>query len=148
MDPSFWGRSAWQFLHTITFNYPMNPTKEDKDKYYKYFESLGSILPCPSCAESYKIYFKQIPINDYLNDTYGITFWLYIIHYIVNKKLSKDTPPFLDVVKIYYPNKSNCPSEVNTAKCTAKPIKNNDIYLQFKNEAEKRYLAKILKQVN
>jgi len=150
MDPSFWGRSAWQFLHTLTFNYPANPTKEDKLKYFKHFESLGNMLPCASCAESYKIYFKYIPINDYLNDIHGITLWLYIIHYIVNKKLSKETPPFLNVVKMYYPHKSNCPTsnKVNIKdKCTSKPIQNNDIYIQFKNESESKYLSKILDQV-
>jgi hypothetical protein len=151
MDPSFWGRSAWQYLHTLTFNYPTNPTKEDKLKYYNHFKSLGDMLPCPTCAESYKIYWKYIPINEYLNDIHGITFWLYIIHYVVNKKLSKETPSFLSVVKLYYPKKASCkpPKVINSnEKCSAKPPTDNNVYLQFKTEAEKKYLDKILKQVN
>ena len=36
MDPKIWGPPGWLFLHTITFNYPTNPTEEDK-KYYKNF---------------------------------------------------------------------------------------------------------------
>lgn len=153
MDPAFWGRSAWQYLHTLTFNYPMNPTKDDKLKYYNHFKSLGDMLPCPSCAESYKIYFKYIPITDYLNDTHGITFWLYFIHYIVNKKLGKDTPPFLSVIKMYYPKKASCATQkiINlNEKCTAKPPTdpNTNAYIQFKTDAEKKYLNKILKQIN
>ena len=153
MDPAFWGRSAWQYLHTLTFNYPMNPTKDDKLKYYNHFKSLGDMLPCPSCAESYKIYFKYIPITDYLNDTHGITFWLYFIHYVVNKKLGKDTPPFLSVIKMYYPKKASCSTQkvINlNEKCTAKPPTdpNTNIYIQFKADAEKKYLTKILKQIN
>ena len=30
-----WGPSAWIFLHTITFNYPINPTENDKYIYNK-----------------------------------------------------------------------------------------------------------------
>jgi hypothetical protein len=151
MDPNFWGKSAWQYLHSLTFNYPSNPTKEDKLKYYNHFKSLGDMLPCPSCSESYKIYFKYIPITDYLNDIHGVTFWLYIIHYVVNKKLSKETPPFLNVIKYYYPNKASCakPKVINlNEKCTAKPPEGNNVYLQFKTDAEKKYLSKILKQLD
>ena len=89
MDPAFWGRSAWQFIHSISFNYPAKPTNEDRIKYSNYFKSLGDILPCPTCAESFKIYTKYIPVDDYLDDIYGITIWLYYIHNIVNKKLNK-----------------------------------------------------------
>ena len=60
MDPSFWGKSTWLYLHTLTFNYPLNPTEEDKIKYYNHFKQLGDMLPCPSCAESYKIYFNEL----------------------------------------------------------------------------------------
>ena len=153
MDPAFWGRSAWQYLHTLTFNYPMNPTKDDKLKYYNHFKSLGDMLPCPSCAESYKIYFKYIPITDYLNDTHGVTFWLYFIHYVVNKKLGKETPPFLSVIKMYYPKKASCTTQKIidlNEKCTAKPPTdpNTNVYIQFKTDAEKKYLNKILKQIN
>jgi hypothetical protein len=154
MDPSFWGKAAWQYFHTLTFNYPTNPTKEDKLKYFNHFKSLGDMLPCPSCAESYKIYFKYIPITDYLNDIHGVTFWLYIIHYVVNKKLGKDTPSFLSVIKTYYPKKASCPTTniINlNEKCTAKPQpdnSNNSLFIQFKNDAEKKYLNKILKQLN
>lgn len=153
MDPSFWGRAAWQYFHTLTFNYPTNPTKEDKLKYLNHFKSLGDMLPCPSCAESYKIYFKYIPITDYLNDIHGVTFWLYIIHYVVNKKLGKDTPSFLSVIKTYYPKKASCPTKVVNLneKCTVKPqsdTSNNNLFIQFKIDAEKKYLNKLLKQLN
>ena len=31
MLTSVWGPSLWHFLHTVSFNYPVNPTKKDKD---------------------------------------------------------------------------------------------------------------------
>ena len=30
MLTSVWGPSMWHYLHTMSFNYPINPTKEDK----------------------------------------------------------------------------------------------------------------------
>ena len=32
-NPEIWGPGAWLFLHTITLNYPTNPTFEDKENY-------------------------------------------------------------------------------------------------------------------
>lgn len=85
-----WGPDQWNSLHCITFNYPYNPTKEDKDKYYKYFISLGDVLPCCTCRKHYKY---QIENGDtaltYANlesrDT--LTLWMYNLHMAVNKGL-------------------------------------------------------------
>lgn len=155
METSFWGPAAWKFGHTITFNYPLNPTSEDRQKYYNYFKNLGDILPCPSCAESYKIYFQYIPIVEYLDDIYGITFWFYTIHYLVNKKLGKKNISFHQVVKIYYSQKASCPKvEItnlyNSGKCTAKPptLDLNETYNNFKNNAESKYLQKISNHIS
>ena len=30
MLTSVWGPSLWHFLHTVSFNYPVNPTNKDK----------------------------------------------------------------------------------------------------------------------
>ena len=32
MITSIWGPSMWHYLHTISFNYPVNPTIIDKKK--------------------------------------------------------------------------------------------------------------------
>mgnify|MGYP001482058269 CR=1 FL=1 len=33
MLTSVWGPSLWHFLHTVSFNYPVRPTKKDKENY-------------------------------------------------------------------------------------------------------------------
>ena len=35
MMTSIWGPPLWHELHTISFNYPTKPTKDDKLHYYK-----------------------------------------------------------------------------------------------------------------
>ena len=39
-NPEVWGPGAWLFLHTISLNYPTNPTYEDKENYKTFFTSL------------------------------------------------------------------------------------------------------------
>lgn len=83
MDPKIWGPSAWLFLHTITFNYPNNPTKEDKDNFHKLFDSLKFTIPCPICREHYKENLKNNPIK--LDSKDDLIEWLFDIHNSVNK---------------------------------------------------------------
>jgi hypothetical protein len=107
MQTSKWGPSAWDYLHTLTFNYPEKPTDDNKKYYYELFNNLKFTLPCKYCRESYNIFFKYIDINNYLNDRMGITYWLYIIHNIVNYKLNKKTVDFIDVVNFYEKRRAN-----------------------------------------
>lgn len=107
MQTSKWGPSAWNYLHTLTFNYPENPTNENKKYYYELFNNLIFTLPCKYCRESYGIFFKYIKIKDYLDDRMGITYWLYTIHNIINLKLNKKKVKFIDVVDFYEKTRAN-----------------------------------------
>ena len=107
MQTSKWGPCAWEFLHTLTFNYPDKPTDDNKKYYYELFDNLKHTLPCKYCRESFSIFFKYININSYLNDRMGITYWLFIIHNIVNYKLNKKKVDFIDVVDFYEKRRAN-----------------------------------------
>jgi hypothetical protein len=107
MQTSKWGPSAWDYLHTLTFNYPINPTNDHKKYYYELFNNLKFTLPCKFCRESYTIFFKYINIYDYLEDRMGISYWLYTIHNIVNMKLNKKQVNFIDVVNYYEKRRAN-----------------------------------------
>jgi hypothetical protein len=107
MQTSKWGPSAWDYLHTLTFNYPENPSDDNKKYYYELFNNLRFTLPCKFCRESYNIFFKYININDYLDDRKGITYWLFTIHNIVNLKLNKKKVNFIDVVNHYEKRRAN-----------------------------------------
>ena len=49
MLTSVWGPSLWHYLHTMSFNYPVKPTNEDKKNYKKFIMSLKHVLPCKYC---------------------------------------------------------------------------------------------------
>ena len=40
MLTSVWGPSLWHSIHTMSFNYPVNPTKKEQVKYYNLILSL------------------------------------------------------------------------------------------------------------
>lgn len=95
MNTKFWGPAGWQFLHTITFNYPekvkaSDPDDQERKKYTKQlFENLRYTLPCKYCRESFKVFLKELPIDASLGGRRDIVHWLYQIHNKVNAKLRK-----------------------------------------------------------
>ena len=106
MDPNIWGPSAWLFLHSVTFQYPDNPTDLEKENYYTFFNSVKEILPCPTCRVHYKENLKLLPIK--LESRENLIEWLIDIHNEVNRKNGKKIYSYNDIYKKYnqlYTNK-------------------------------------------
>jgi len=90
MLTSVWGPPLWHTLHTISFNYPVKPTKGDKENYYNYFNSLKNILPCKYCRDNLKNNLKSVPLRKSVfknRDT--LSKWVYDLHENINKMLNK-----------------------------------------------------------
>lgn len=89
-----WGPSAWNYLFcSIMGAYPFIIDRNNyehiqiKQSFKEMFSSLQYTLPCPSCQESYRKFWKQIPIDDYMSGRISLMNWLYKIRDLVNKKL-------------------------------------------------------------
>lgn len=107
MNTTFWGPSGWQFLHTLTFIYPEQPSYSDKVKMQQFMKSISYILPCKYCRISFAKYSISLPIIDYLDNREKMIEWLYKIHNKVNKKLRsqgfcKYENPELNIIKHNY----------------------------------------------
>jgi hypothetical protein len=107
MHPEIWGPHAWIFLHSISLNYPENPSELDKERYRNFFSNLQYILPCEKCAYNYGIKLKSNPIE--LDSKSELIEWLIKIHNIVNesngkKKISNDE--FMKIYQNIYNNQS------------------------------------------
>jgi hypothetical protein len=87
MDPNIWGPGAWLFLHSITLNYPHNPSKIDKEEITNFFNIVGNILPCFYCRDNYKRHIIEFPIKT--ESKKDLVYWLIDIHNDVNKELGK-----------------------------------------------------------
>lgn len=120
MESSKWGSHLWFYLHTVSFNYPQdNPTEEQKINIYKLFENLQYTLPCKYCRDSYKIFFKYFDIKYYLNDRMGLTFYVYVLHNLVNMKLNKSRISFIDAINNYEKIRANTTFDINKNKLFA-----------------------------
>ena len=63
MMTSIWGPPLWHYLHTLSFNYPINPTLENKKYYKQFILNLQFTLPCKHCRENLKKNLKYFMIN-------------------------------------------------------------------------------------
>ena len=55
MMTSIWGPPLWHFLHTMSFNYPINPSFEDQHNYRQFITNLRYILPCKYCRDNFDL---------------------------------------------------------------------------------------------
>ena len=64
MLTTVWGPSLWHSLHTISFNYPVKPTRNDKKNYKRFIMDLKYVLPCGKCRKNLPKNLKKVPLNN------------------------------------------------------------------------------------
>ena len=90
MLTSIWGPSLWHVLHTISVNYPVNPTSDDKAHYKNFITSLKYILPCKYCRINFTKNLKIVPLNTKsLKNRENFSKWMYKLHETLNRSLGK-----------------------------------------------------------
>ena len=101
MNPKFWGPSGWIFLHSITMNYPKEPTEEDKQVYFNFFKNLEHVIPCEKCGYNYSINLQKFPIQPALESRDTFIRWLIQVHNEVNKETGKKEYSYEEVIEEY-----------------------------------------------
>lgn len=103
MLTTIWGPPMWHTLHTISFNYPVNPTKRDKQIYKKYILSLKYVLPCGKCRQNLKNNIKDLPLKySHMNSRESFSKYIYDLHEHINHMLGKKSGLSYNDVKIRY----------------------------------------------
>ena len=83
MLTTVWGPSMWHFLHTMSFNYPINPSEEDKKNYKNFMLNLVNILPCKYCRINLKKNYKVHPLkNCHFKNRENFSRYIYKLHEI------------------------------------------------------------------
>lgn len=110
MLTTVWGPSQWHVLHTMSFNYPVNPTMKDKRNYRNYILSLQYVLPCGKCRENLKKNFEKLPIlMKHMKSRHTFSKYIYDLHELVNKMLNKESNLTYEQVRNTYENfRSRC----------------------------------------
>ena len=113
MLTTVWGPSMWHFLHTMSFNYPVEPTLEDKTHYKEFILSLQHVLPCKYCRQNLTNNFKIHPLRDSdLANRENFSRYIYNLHEMVNKMLKKKSGlSYCDVRERYEHFRSRCTDE-------------------------------------
>jgi hypothetical protein len=113
MLTSVWGPPMWHYLHTMSFNYPVNPTPADKKHYKDFIINLQHVLPCKYCRMNLTNNFKKKPLqmcNMASRDTFSR--YVYELHEIVNKMLHKTSHlSYCEVRERYEHFRSRCTEE-------------------------------------
>ena len=103
MLTTVWGPSLWHSLHTISFNYPTNPTPLQKKKYLEFFKNLRYVLPCKYCRDNYVNNLKRVPLNmNTMKNRTTLSKWLYLLHEEINTMLGKKSGLTFDDVRNRY----------------------------------------------
>ena len=110
MLTAVWGPGLWHTLHTMSFNYPTNPTKAQKLDYFNYLKSLQKVLPCKYCRENYENNIMAAGFKkEIFENRESFSRFIYDLHNEVNVMLGKKKYMTYDKVKERYEHfRSRC----------------------------------------
>jgi hypothetical protein len=115
MLTTVWGPGIWHFLHTMSFNYPINPTQEEKNNYRNFVINLKNVLPCKYCRINLVKNFKQYPLKtSHMKNRETFSKYIYQLHEVVNKMLGKTSGLSYENIRERYEHfRSRCTSKKN-----------------------------------
>jgi hypothetical protein len=105
-----WGPMMWSYLHTMSFNYPVSPSQEDKTHYKSFIENLQHVLPCKFCRINLANNLLKFPIKEcHMANRDAFSRYVYDLHETVNKMLKKESGLTFCEVRDRYENfRSRC----------------------------------------
>lgn len=110
MLTTVWGPSMWHFLHTMSFNYPVEPTSDQKRQYMDFILNLRNVLPCKYCRMNLTNNLATRPIRMcHMKSRDTFSRFVYELHETVNRMLGKKSGlTYCDVRERYEHFRSRC----------------------------------------
>ena len=110
MMTSIWGPSMWHFLHTMSFNYPIDPTCDEKRHYMNFVLNLKFVLPCGKCRKNLCKNMRKLPLKwENMKSRATFSKYIYDLHEVVNDMLKKKSAlSYEDVRERYEHFRSRC----------------------------------------
>lgn len=131
MNQNIWGPHLWFSLHSISFNYPINPNEDDKNNYYNFFDSLKNVIPCSICKKNYIRHLNEHPIKNNLDNRKKLVYWLIDMHNMVNVETGKKIFSYDKVIKKY--------EDVYKKKIDLNSDNNKEYDKQYDKQYDKEY---------
>lgn len=106
----------WYVLHMMSFNYPTQPTREERLRYQNWFETTLELIPCDVCKNPRQCldmigYNPQIDLAT--RSAFVVCVW--DLHNKINERLQK---PFFPLHELIYQMEQFRASECNEDSCT------------------------------
>ena len=110
---SVWGPAMWHYLHAMSFNYPVNPSIENKKHYKDFIYNLRNVLPCKYCRINLTNNLKKKPLlMCHMKSRATFSRYFYELHELINKMLGKKSHlTYCDVRERYEHFRSRCTEE-------------------------------------
>lgn len=90
MMTNVWGPSTWHLLHTLSFNYPLHPSAQEKRHYRSFILQLQDVLPCGKCRDNFKKNLATYPLRvSHMKSRNSFSRYIYHLHELVNTMLHK-----------------------------------------------------------
>lgn len=125
MLTDIWGACQWHVLHTMSFNYPVHPTQENKKHYRAYVDNLVNVLPCGKCRKNLARNFTKLPLLErHMESRATFSRYIYELHEVVNTMLHKVSAMTYEQVRERY--------EQFRSRCTLTP---DDVVVPKKPES-------------
>ena len=127
MLTTVWGPGMWHYLHTMSFNYPVKPTRKDKKHYKQFVMNLRNVLPCKYCRMNLRKNLKDLPLRDKdLKNRHSFSLWMYKLHEHINKMLGKKSGLTFEKVRERYEHfRARCTIDIDkkTNMIKIKPVR-------------------------
>ena len=136
MLTSVWGPSMWHVLHTMSFNYPVKPTTEDKHHYRDYVLDLRWTLPCGKCRHNFKTNLHKLPLlMKHMACRATFSRYIYDLHELINTMLKKKSGLTYEMARERYEHfRSRC---IKPADYVPTPVEKGCIEPLYKGEKSK-----------
>jgi hypothetical protein len=118
MLTTVWGPAMWHFLHTMSFNYPVEPTQLQRKQYKEFVLSLRNVLPCRYCRDNLAKNLRDLKFsNKHMKSRATFSRFMYDLHEHVNKMLGKKSGlSYCDVRERYEHFRSRCVLDIDADK--------------------------------
>jgi hypothetical protein len=113
MLTAVWGPAMWHYLHIMSFNYPVEPTSENKKNYRNFVLNLRNVLPCKYCRINLANNLKKKPLQMcHMKSRETFSRYIYELHETINRMLNKKSNlTYCDVRERYEHFRSRCTDE-------------------------------------
>lgn len=105
-----WGGAAWIFLHSAAYQWPEQPTMDDRMRMYNFLRALPFVLPCDKCQKhALKFVHRHVtsPSSEPLSSRDSLARFMNAFHNNVNKRLGRPLVAYDDATRLFVEGGTN-----------------------------------------